>query len=96
MSGSVYPRHIATPIAHLRPARETCEHCHWPEKFFPSRAVRYDHFLSDRDNTHWVIDLQLHVGGTARSPGGRPTGIHWHIDPANHITDVAADSSRQN
>ena len=90
-----YPRPIPTPIEHLRPAQETCEQCHWPEKFFASRQVRYDHFLSDRDNTHWVIDLRVHVGGTSQSTNGRPSGIHWHIDPANHMTYVAADSSRQ-
>ena len=28
-----YPTPIPTPIANLRPARETCEQCHWPEKF---------------------------------------------------------------
>lgn len=90
-----YPRPIPTPIDNLRPAQETCEHCHWPQKFFPSREVRYDHFLSDRDNTHWVIDLHVHVGGTSQSPSGRSSGIHWHVDPANRMTYVASDSSRQ-
>ncbi|HEX7578208.1 MAG TPA: cytochrome C, partial [Verrucomicrobiae bacterium] len=28
-----YPRPIGTPIKNLRPARETCEQCHWPQKF---------------------------------------------------------------
>jgi len=28
-----YPKPIPTPIENLRPARETCEECHWPEKF---------------------------------------------------------------
>ena len=25
-----YPTPIPTPIGNLRPARETCEQCHWP------------------------------------------------------------------
>ena len=29
-----YSRPIPPAIKHLRPARETCEQCHWPEKFF--------------------------------------------------------------
>ena len=29
-----YPEPIPVPIKNLRPARETCEECHWPEKFF--------------------------------------------------------------
>ena len=28
-----YPRPIPTPIKNLRPAQETCEHCHWPKQF---------------------------------------------------------------
>ncbi len=28
-----YPRPVPTPIKNLRPAQETCEQCHWPEKF---------------------------------------------------------------
>ncbi len=26
----LYPRPIPTPVQNLRPARETCEQCHWP------------------------------------------------------------------
>ncbi|RJP51565.1 MAG: hypothetical protein C4586_04280, partial [Anaerolineaceae bacterium] len=29
-----YNKPIPAPVAHLRPARDTCEQCHWPEKFF--------------------------------------------------------------
>ena len=28
-----YHRPIPSPVRSLRPARETCEHCHWPQKF---------------------------------------------------------------
>ena len=28
-----YSRPIASPVENLRPARDTCEQCHWPEKF---------------------------------------------------------------
>lgn len=34
---NVYPRPIAAPIEHLRPAQATCEQCHWPEKFFGAK-----------------------------------------------------------
>src|SRR5215213_638685 len=30
---NLYPRPIPTPVHRLRPARETCEQCHWPAKF---------------------------------------------------------------
>jgi len=29
-----YPKPIQSPVHNLRPARETCEQCHWPAKFF--------------------------------------------------------------
>ena len=33
----LYERPIPTPVHQLRPARETCEKCHWPNKFYGSR-----------------------------------------------------------
>jgi len=90
-----WPTPIPTPIQHLRPAQDVCEQCHWPEKFFSDRQVTYDHFLGNRDNSHWVIRMAMHVGGTAESGRGHATGIHWHIDPRNRMTYVSSDSSRQ-
>ncbi|MEJ2580834.1 MAG: NapC/NirT family cytochrome c, partial [Acidobacteriota bacterium] len=34
---NLYERPIPTPVHQLRPARETCEKCHWPDKFYGSR-----------------------------------------------------------
>ena len=31
---NTHSRPIPVPIKNLRPARETCEECHWPEKFY--------------------------------------------------------------
>ena len=36
---NLYPRPISTPIHNLRPARETCEQCHWPERFSGDKLV---------------------------------------------------------
>ena len=30
---NTYPRPIPSPVHNLRPARETCETCHWPQKY---------------------------------------------------------------
>jgi NapC/NirT cytochrome c family, N-terminal region len=91
-----YPRPIPTPIVNLRPAQETCEQCHWPEKFFPATELNRDYFLGDRNNTHWRIKLLMKIGGTdISSPDGHPTGIHWHVSKQNRMEYVAADSSRQ-
>lgn len=91
-----YPRPIPTPIENLRPAQETCEQCHWPEKFFPATELDRDYFLGDRDNTHWQLKLLVKIGGTnISSPDGHPTGIHWHVSKENRMEYVSSDSSRQ-
>ena len=77
--GNHYPRPIPTPIKDLRPARETCEHCHWPEKFYSNSLVREKHFLTDEMNTEWNIDLRMKVG-PSHSALGQSEGIHWHIN----------------
>ncbi|HKJ43229.1 MAG TPA: NapC/NirT family cytochrome c [Sunxiuqinia sp.] len=75
-----YPRPIPTPIANLRPARETCEECHWPEKFY-DRKMRVEHsFLADDQNTEEVIHLQIKTSSQMTSHG-LERGIHQHISP---------------
>jgi nitrate/TMAO reductase-like tetraheme cytochrome c subunit len=92
---NTYPTPIETPIHDLRPAQDLCEGCHWPEKFHATGQFTRDHYLGDRENTHWRIDLLVNVGGTSASPEGRASGAHWHVDPDNKVTYVASDSSRQ-
>ncbi len=54
---NVYPKPIPTPVRNLRPARETCEECHWPEKFYARQLVVEKHYLADEANTEWDISL---------------------------------------
>ncbi len=42
-----YPSPIETPLNDLRPARETCERCHWPQKFY-SRKLQSNKYLPGR------------------------------------------------
>jgi hypothetical protein len=65
-----YPRPIPAPIQDLRPARETCEQCHWPEQFFGGQQKRMVHYLSDESNTRWEIDLLIRTGGGDPRPDG--------------------------
>ena len=83
----IYPRPIETPIHNLRPARDTCEQCHWPQFFIDDKVVQQDYFLRDGENTRGSVTLQMHVGGHPEY--GRPTGIHWHI--ANEVYFQVAD-----
>lgn len=89
-----YPRPIPVPVENLRPARETCEHCHWPEKFTGSLELRRRHYLPDEDNTPFELTMLVKVGG-ANPQHGPVGGIHWHMAVANDIEYIPADNTRQ-
>lgn len=89
-----YPKPIPTPIRNLRPARETCEECHWPEKFYARQLIVQKHYLPDAGNTEWDIYLQMKTGPTY-SALGLQEGIHWHINPDVVVEYVAVDSLRE-
>ncbi len=75
-----YPQPIPTPIANLRPARETCEECHWPEKFYDHKFSVKHSFLSDEENTERIINMQIKTS-TKLVMGELEKGIHQHISP---------------
>lgn len=88
-----YNRPIATPVKNLRPARETCEKCHWPDKFHGNIDLTFDHYLSDKKNTAVSTRMLLHVN--AGRPGSPLAGIHWHVNPDSSVEYYAADEKRQ-
>ncbi len=87
-----YERPIPSPVENLRPAREVCEACHWPEVFYTDRSVEIPHFANDeansRTNTYMLVKIG---GGTERE--GQGQGIHWHIQ--NKVEYIATDPQRQ-
>jgi len=88
------PKPILTPIHNLRPARETCERCHWPQKFY-SRSIRMErHYLRDEANSEWDINLIMKTGAKFDALG-LEEGIHWHINPNIKVEYVATDYRRQ-
>lgn len=88
-----YSLPIDTPVHNLRPARGTCEECHWPEKFSDSVERTIWHFSPDRANTALRYNLLMKVGGGAAEAGlGR--GIHWHISPGVKVWYWARDEDR--
>jgi hypothetical protein len=89
-----YPRPIPTPIRNLRPAQETCEQCHWPEKFVGNLDRTFAGFLSDETNTFHAVRMLLLVGG-ADPTHGPVGGIHWHMNVANKVDYIATDDNRQ-
>jgi hypothetical protein len=89
-----YQRPVKTPIKNLRPARETCEECHWPEIFSGNLDRTYSHFLADETNTPFSVRLILKVGGGDLHKGP-VEGIHWHVSPQNKVEYIAGDEKRQ-
>ncbi len=91
---NVYPRPIPTPVKNLRPARETCEQCHWPSKVYGKQQRLEIHYLSDEDNPRWDIELLLNTGAGNQALGFE-TGIHWHTNADVRVEYVHSDQKRQ-
>ncbi|MCL4837368.1 MAG: NapC/NirT family cytochrome c [Thermoanaerobaculia bacterium] len=87
----LYPRPIPTPVHNLRPARDTCEQCHWPQKFVGDRLKVITSYADDEEVSEMKTVLLLRVGGIQ---GRTSHGIHWHVDPENEIR-FRADESRE-
>jgi hypothetical protein len=88
-----YSRPIPSPVKHLRPARETCEGCHWPQKFEGDKFVVRTRFESDAANTPLTTVLVLKVGGH-RHDG--VVGIHGrHLDGKRPIHYLSIDGRRE-
>lgn len=87
-------RPIPAPVQNMRPAHDTCEQCHWPQKYSGSIVRTFARFLADDKNTAFTVRLLVNVGGG--SPDHGPVGgIHWHMNIANKIEYYATDEQRQ-
>jgi hypothetical protein len=90
-----YPQPIETPLHDLRPARETCEKCHWPQKFYARTLQTNKYFLADSINTEWDVMLQMKTG-SEYNMAGLKEGIHWHINPVVNIEYISDNDKREN
>lgn len=88
-----YPEPIPSPVQNLRPARDTCEQCHWPEKFTGDRVRLVREYAEDEASTESTTTLQLHVGSGSESMGAH--GIHWHMAPSTRVSYITTDEKRQ-
>jgi len=91
VAANLYPRPIPAPVHNLRPARETCEQCHWPEKFVGDRLKVISRFQEDETNTELKTVMMLKVGGKRAADSH---GIHWHVDP-EHEVRYRSDPTRE-
>ena len=86
------PRPIPSALESNRlvPNRETCENCHWPQKFGGVRLRLFSKFAEDESNTRTDTVMLMLVGGQGIA------GIHdAHMAPGVHIRFAAADPARQ-
>src|ERR1700720_3195426 len=88
-----YSRPIPSPVKYLRPARETCEQCHWPQRFTGDKFLVNTSYKDDEKNTPQTDVLLLKVGG--RTWQGS-VGIHGHHLADNaRIRYISTDFERQ-
>src|ERR1700675_3516673 len=88
-----YSRPIPSPVKYLRPARETCEQCHWPQRFTGDKFLVNTSYKEDEKNTPQTDVLLLKVGG--RTWQGS-VGIHGHhLADTARIRYISTDAERQ-
>ena len=89
-----FHRPIPPAITELRPARETCEECHWPDKFYGAQYREVAHYSPDQTNTRRISRMMVQTGGADESIG-RVEGIHMHMLVAAAVEFVAIDEHLQ-
>ncbi len=88
-----YSRPIPSPVRNLRPARDTCERCHWPARFTGDKLLVKTKYADDEANTPSTSVLLMKIGGRATQG---LVGIHGrHLDVASRIEYVSTDGRRQ-
>ncbi len=80
-------------VSSMRPARDTCELCHYPEKFSDDSLRVLNRYRDNETNDPYDVYLLMHTGGGTRREG-LGYGIHWHVE--NTVEYVATDRLEQN
>jgi len=89
---NTYPRPIPSPVEELRPARETCEQCHWPQRYGGEKFFIHTEYAPNEQNEASTTVALMKIGG--RSFTGT-VGIHGaHVNGAE-MQYVATDQHRQ-
>jgi len=88
-----YSRPIPSPVENLRPAQDTCEECHWPEKFHGKKVKKFISFTNEDQTKPEIQEIALHIGG--RNPlTDTFEGIHWHVSHNVKVEYQSLDEKR--
>ncbi len=85
-----FEKPIPTPVMNLRPARDTCEQCHRPERFAGDLVRTHTTYAPDEANTPRTDTRIMRVGGGV---SGAAKDIHWHISA--QVYYLPLDEKRQ-
>lgn len=85
-----YDRPIHAPEGKIKPATETCNLCHAPDKNYGVTVREYSSILPDESNTAHRRALAFRVGGGGE---GSSPSIHWHATA--RVWYTATDETRQ-
>ena len=91
-AGGTFPKPIPSPLESNRlvPAKDTCENCHWWQKFGSARLRAITNYAEDEKNTRTHTVLLMMVGGSKFG------GIHGaHFGPGIHVRFAPSDAKRQ-
>jgi hypothetical protein len=89
---NTYTRPIPSALESNRlvPATQTCENCHWPQRFGSVKLRVINNYAEDEKNTRTQTVLMMMVGGS------KFAGIHGaHFGPGIQIRYAADDARRQ-
>ena len=91
---NAYARPVATPVHDLRPSKDTCEQCHWPEKFYSQVELNKMYYATQgQEIPEWSIRMMMHVGRQGEKASGQ--GIHAHMYLDQDFYYAADDEQRQ-
>ncbi len=92
VSLNLYEKPIPTPVHNLRPSRETCEKCHWPEKFYGNRLKTITKYDFDEFSTPKYTTLSLKIDSGEKTG---VSGIHWHVNKDIKVTYSSINDKRE-
>jgi hypothetical protein len=77
------------------PSRDTCEECHWPERFVGDKLLVKTHFGDDERSARRRRCFSCTRAASIRSPDGRSAITASTCSQARRIRYLAADAGRQ-